>query len=247
MPNARLGDHALARPSPRLAGFSCMLTQLWSRRASAASPRTPTIVKGRTPAHRGPIPERDPLPVTGEHDRLRRTRQDVYRDQMPSLASASGLPPAMWPSTVAFLSSTGPRSDCAVLDLRLARPEPDQAGEATDERTDDPVACECQPDFFGGRTAFRRCPGEAASPAGGEVASVSPQRRVARARSVVDVDQPGNGQQRLAGGPGPERVFGRSPGLRRLSPPLLMPGGVAVKAQGGPGIRRGRSGRVRSS
>ena len=31
---------------------------------------------------------------------------------------------------------------CALLDLRIAPPEPDQAGEAIDDRSDDPVACE---------------------------------------------------------------------------------------------------------
>ena len=63
-------------------------------------------------------------------------------------------------------------------------------------------------------------------------------RTVGRPGPVADAGQPGNGQQRLAGGPDPEQVFGRSPGLQRLPPPLVMQGDIAVESPGGPGIRR---------
>lgn len=44
---------------------------------------------------------------------------------------------------IARRGTTGqPPEGCALLDLRIAPPEPDQGGEAIDDRSDDPVACE---------------------------------------------------------------------------------------------------------
>lgn len=132
---------------------------------------------------------------------------------------------------------------CALLDLRIGPPEPDQAGEAIDDRSDNPVACERELDFLGGRVAFRRCPGEQCPQRGGEVwLDFSPAaggpRSVGRPGLVADADQPGNGKQCLAGGPDPEQVFASRPGLQRLPPPLVMQGDIAVESPGGPGIRR---------
>ena len=58
----------------------------------------------------------------------------ALRVQRAGLPVGRGQEPGQWDGEQVL--------GCALLDLRIAPPEPDQAGEAIDDRSDDPVACE---------------------------------------------------------------------------------------------------------
>ena len=58
---------------------------------------------------------------------------------------------------------------------------------------------------------------EAGTTAGARSGSASGPRTVGRPGLVADADQPGNGQQRLAGGPDPEQVFASRPETVKLT------------------------------
>jgi hypothetical protein len=85
-----------------------------------------------------------------------------------------------------------------LLVVWIVCPEPDQAAEALDDRTDDSIVRECAPDFLAVGVAL--CLGPRVQPAelGGEVgleitSALHSTCTVGRPGAVVDADQPGDG------------------------------------------------------
>jgi len=153
----------------------------------------------------------------------------------------------MWAAVPAGASTEvrvthGEPCEYVLLVVRVVCPEPDQAGEALEDRTDDSIVRECAPDFLEVGVALCRGPGVQPAELGGEAGlEVTPALRstcpVGRPGVVADADQPGDGQERLTGDPDTKQVRGYRRGLQPLPPSPKVLAEVAVETAGRPGVR----------